>query len=448
MPQLKYIPLEQVWWDKRFRDDLGDIAALAESIKEKGILQPITVAVPNERGYELLAGERRVTAARSAGLTEIPALIREKRDVIDAREVELLENIARKNFTWAEECALVAELDSLCRSRNMEWSGRKTAELLGESKSNVARKLEMAQALEQVPELAQVDTFNDAHKMLKALEEKAIVQTLRQRQTAAMEAPGLKRGLDMMLKIADGNYVVGDTFKGLAELRSEGAVHIIECDPPYGINLNEQKRSKDNVVSNVHSYNEVESSEYVTFLNKLSKELYRVAGQNCWLVFWFGPTWQREVLDALRSAGWQVDEIPAVWTKHSGQTMQPERYFARGYESFFLARKGNPVLLKRGRLNVFDYPPVPGTKKYHPTERPVLLIEEILNCLGVPRQIVLVPFLGSGATLRAAYNCGMSAFGWDLNPEYKDKFMLAVEEDTKALSGDSDDNDETSAGNQ
>ena len=90
-------------------------------------------------------------------------------------------------------------------------------------------------------------------------------------------------------------------------------------------------------------------------------------------------------------------------------------------------------MVERGRSNVFSFAGVAGQKKYHPTERPVGLIEEILSTLTAGLSIVFVPFLGSGATLRACYNLGLKAFGSDLNGEYKSKFMLAVEEDARKL---------------
>ncbi|MHB8413906.1 MAG: DNA methyltransferase [Acidiferrobacteraceae bacterium] len=434
MNRLEIVPLDKIHWNKRYREDLGDIDSLAESMQEKGVLQPITIT-PD---YELLAGERRVTAARKAGLVEIPALVRSKEDAIDAREIELMENVLRKDFTWSERCALEQEIDRLYKEKNLDWSGRKTAQLLSRSQSSISRDLQLAKAIEDIPELAEYKTADEAYKVLKKLEEDAIVTTLRERQSIAMNNDGLERGLKLALKLADSNYHIGDTFKGLAELRSDGLVHVIECDPPYGIDLASVKSSKDSPTSNVHSYNEIDKSEYPAFIKRLAKELYRVAGQHAWLVFWFGPTWQHETITALRDSGWQVDDIPAIWAKPNGQTLQPELYLGRAYEPFFLARKGKPVLMKRGRLNMFNYSGVPSTTKYHPTERPVQLIQDILETLSVPRQVVLVPFLGSGATLRAAYNCGMSAFGWDLNGEYKNRFMLAVEQDSKSLNGESE----------
>lgn len=434
--QVSEVDIQKVWWDKRYRAEMGDIISLIDSIKDKGIIQPITVTP----ALELLAGGRRVTAGRLAGLTTIPALIREKADDIDAREIELIENLVRKDFTWDERARLTAEIDRLYKEKNTDWSGRATAKLLDRSQSSVARDLQLASTIEVFPELAKLDTADEALKVVKKMEVNAIIGELRTRQVEQVATGiGLGRGLQLMLRLADGNYNVGDTFKGLAELPSnadEGSFtrfHIIECDPPYGIDLREQKASKDNITSNVHSYEEIAAEAYPDFLNKLARELYRVAGQHTFLVFWFGPSWQHQVLTALRTAGWLVDEIPCIWAKTQGQTLQPKMYFGRAYEPFFLCRKGAPAILQEGRLNVFNFPGTPGSKKYHPTERPVALIEEILTSLGGPMSKVLVPFLGSGATLRAAYNLGMTGTGWDMNPEYKDKFMLAVEEDTKAI---------------
>lgn len=449
---LKMVELAKVHWDDRFRNDFGDIDGLTESVREKGLLQPITIT-PD---FRLLAGERRVRACRAVGLEKVPALVRKIEGEIDAREIEMMENLYRKNFSWAEECRGIAEIDKLYKEKDLDWSGRKTAQLLDKSVTGVVRALKLNKIITVMPELAEMKTADEALKTVAKLEEQAITTELAQRQqnstTAALRQGSVitteQRMLASMLQQADGNYRVGDTFKGLAELRTAGVVHIIECDPPYGIELNKVKASKDTAGNTVDSYQEVPVEDYPQFLVKLTQELYRVAAPNAWLIFWFGPSWQHEVLTTLREAKWLVDEIPGIWIKRHGQTLQPELYMARAYEPFYLCRKGTPVLVKRGRINVFDFPGDSGTKKFHPTQRPVTLVQELLEMIGVPRNIVLVPFLGSGNTLRAAYNAGMSAFGWDLNAEYKPRFMLNVEADTRALSAVVEEDDEDGPGYQ
>lgn len=441
---LKQLNLDDVKVGERFRKDYGDLDGLAGSIKEKGLLQPITV----DKSYNLLAGGRRVQACKLAGLTKIPVLIRPVTGEIDAREIELFENIWRQDFEWHERAALVAEIDRLYKSQNLDWSGRKTAELLNRGVTSVARDLELAKMVVVMPELAEKETAAEALKVVEKLKADAYTDELHKRQQANVisiqkgetNVGFHQRALADTLKVADANYRIGDVFQGLAELRTNGMIHVIECDPPYGIDLQAKKAgAKDNLEAGVlGSYQDIPADEYKEFLSKLTKELYRVAAPNSWLVFWFGPTWQHEVLSALKEAKWQPDEIPCIWVKEQGQTLAPEVYLGRGYEPFYMCRKGQPMLNRRGRLNVFDYGKVSPGKKYHSTQRPIPLIEDLLGTLGTSLHVVLVPFLGSGATLRAAYNRGMKGFGWDISADYKKKFMLAVEEDTKKLFAEPD----------
>lgn len=438
--KLKHVNLAEIIVEDRFRKDYGDLEELKESIRNKGIIQPLTV----DSRMRLMAGGRRHAAATALGLPTVPVVMREFEDEIDSQEIELMENIHRKDFTWAEQCKLVQSIDSLYKQKHgSNWSGRKTAELLDRGVATVARNLQLAAAITVMPELAEQKTADDALKMIKKIEENAIISELRSRQQRRLDDEGhpdqkvigsqTERGIRTMIRLAQDNYCISDVFEGMKGLRDNGRIEIIECDPPYGIDLTEQKASKRSVDSNVHSYEEVPADKYESFLEKLTSELYRVAGKDCWLVFWYGPTWHQQVLDALRKAGWHVDEIPAIWAKTQGQTLQPEVYLARGYEPFFLARKGKPVMAQRGRLNVFNFPGVSGKLKYHPTQRPIPLIEEIFSTLGVGNQHVFVPFLGSGATLLACYKLGFRGFGFDLNGEYKDKFMLEVENQARRM---------------
>lgn len=419
--KVKFVKISEIKEGTRFRKDLGDILSLVESIREKGVIQPITVSTD----FTLLAGQRRLTAAKEAGLAQIPALIREIKGEVDLREIELIENLCRLDFSYAERAALVKEIDRLYQEKHMDWSGRKTANLLNRGHSSVARDIKLANAIELMPEIALEKTADDAHKMIAKVEERQVVGELRRRQSL----PGLDKGVQAMLALANANYRVGDTFKGLAEMPSDGLSSIIECDPPYGIDLTNTKRGKEEPGAIVQTYNEVSAVGYDLFLGELCRELYRVASPSAFLVFWFGPTWHTQVMSNLRAAGWLVDDIPCIWAKQGGQTMHPEYYLARTYEPFFLCRKGKPILNQRGRSNVFSFSGETG--KYHPTQRPISLMQDLLSTLGVELQTVLVPFLGSGVTLRAAYKCGMRASGWDMSGEYKDKFLLAVEEDAK-----------------
>src|SRR5690242_14906347 len=117
------VPLDQISVKDRFRGELGNIDELVDSIRAKGVLQPITIDTESK----LLAGERRLTAARKAGLATIPCVVRATQDNIDALEIELFENIHRKDFLWAERARLEKRIFDLKSEKDPNWSQRRQA---------------------------------------------------------------------------------------------------------------------------------------------------------------------------------------------------------------------------------------------------------------------------------------------------------------------------------
>lgn len=96
-----------------FEDEHNTLDDLAESIKARGLLQPVLVRPTTNSGYELVAGERRYRAAKLAGLSQIPAVIKEMTDE-EAEDAQLAENIHRKNLTQIEEAKKIQkDLDRL-----------------------------------------------------------------------------------------------------------------------------------------------------------------------------------------------------------------------------------------------------------------------------------------------------------------------------------------------
>ena len=426
---LREVPIGSIIVGERFREDYGNIGDLAESIKEKGLLQPITL----DENLNLLAGGRRYTACQKVGLKKIPALIRATEDTLDAREIELMENVMRKDMTWFEQNNLVAEIHKLHQEKyGDEWSGRKTAGLLGRATGGISEDLQINEAMEYLPELKECKDRKSAIKMLKKAQESVIVNELVRKQDEEIK----EKGDDALLKIAQSNFEIGDALEGLEELiethrelKMVSPIQFIEVDPPYGIELNDIKKGEETY----EEYHEIDPEHYNLWLHVLCPLLYDAAGPDAWMIFWYGPTWHCEVKHALEEAGWNVDDIPAIWRKGAGQTNAPQYYLGRAYEPFFICRKGNISIRAQGRSNVFDFAPVPPSEKYHPTQRPMEMMTDILNTFTYPGSVVLIPFLGSGVTLRACYYNKMKGFGWDLSEEHKKRFMLLVEEDARRI---------------
>lgn len=120
----------------RQKFDDNSLAELADSIKEVGVLQPITVKkVPN--GYEIIAGERRWRAARLAGLTTVPVIVREYSD-LEALEAALIENLQRVDLNPLEEAQTYKRLQTEFNLNQEEIAAR-----VGKSRAVIANAMRL-----------------------------------------------------------------------------------------------------------------------------------------------------------------------------------------------------------------------------------------------------------------------------------------------------------------
>ena len=129
---------------------------LAVSIKEHGVIQPIIVRKVNDK-YEIIAGERRYKASALAGLTKIPAIIRDLDDK-ESSKVALLENLQRKNLNPIEEAKTyqkILELDQMTQEE--------LAKTMGKSQSAVANKLRLLSLPEEVQEALLKENISERH---------------------------------------------------------------------------------------------------------------------------------------------------------------------------------------------------------------------------------------------------------------------------------------------
>ena len=114
--------------------DATDLKELADSISRYGVLQPLTVRRQN-RGYELVAGERRLRAARLAGLGKVPCIVLDV-DTEASSLIALVENLQRRDLDYIEEAEGLAKL-----IQTFDMSQEEAARRVGKSQSAVANKL-------------------------------------------------------------------------------------------------------------------------------------------------------------------------------------------------------------------------------------------------------------------------------------------------------------------
>jgi ParB family chromosome partitioning protein len=140
----------------RKRLDSESVSELAESVRVQGVVQPVLVR-PAGDGYELIAGERRWRAARSAGLATIPAVVREAEDR-DALLLALVENVARENLSAVEEARAYATLLD-----EFGLTLGDVAERVGRSKPSVSNRLRLLDLPEDVLALVERGQLTEGH---------------------------------------------------------------------------------------------------------------------------------------------------------------------------------------------------------------------------------------------------------------------------------------------
>ena len=139
-----------------FREE--DLVELADSIRTKGLVQPIVVR-PNGMagGYEIVAGERRWRAAQRAGLHTVPVIIRELNDR-EVLELAIIENVQRQDLNAIEEAAGYREL-----VERFDYSQEQLSEIIGKSRSHVANTLRLLKLPLPVQTLVQSGELTAGH---------------------------------------------------------------------------------------------------------------------------------------------------------------------------------------------------------------------------------------------------------------------------------------------
>jgi ParB/RepB/Spo0J family partition protein len=126
------------------RSDLGELGELAASITSLGIIQPLTVRPTDDGRYLLVAGERRYAAALAAGLTEVPAIVREMDDK-QALAFALVENCQRRDLNPTEEAGAYRVLID-----HHGYTQRTLAKQIGRSQSHIAKRLALLELPQDV----------------------------------------------------------------------------------------------------------------------------------------------------------------------------------------------------------------------------------------------------------------------------------------------------------
>jgi len=142
----------------RKRFDEAGLSALADSIRERGVLQPVIVRPLPAGRFELIAGERRWRATQLAGQPTIPALINDRLDGVASLELALIENVAREDLTPIEEARTIATLLD-----DLNVTATRLARQLGRSRTDLAHTVRLLDLPDQAIDLIDQGVLTKGH---------------------------------------------------------------------------------------------------------------------------------------------------------------------------------------------------------------------------------------------------------------------------------------------
>ena len=170
--QVKEVPISEIRpnpYQPRKEFEPAAIEELAQSITEHGIVQPLIVR-KSIKGYDLVAGERRLRAAKSIGLKNVPVIVKSYSDQ-QLMEIALIENLQRENLNPLEEAEAYGKLIS-----HHEYTQEQLAKKVGKSRPHVANMLRLLQLPEKIRHLLSTSALTMGHARALLTVEKEQVQ--------------------------------------------------------------------------------------------------------------------------------------------------------------------------------------------------------------------------------------------------------------------------------
>lgn len=428
------VTVDDVVVKERIREELGEpeIKELMESLLALGQLQPIVVRENGDGKYELVAGERRLVAcARLAKENkaikghEVGYIWAEPRDSVAPHvqlQMEFDENMKRKDFTYIEKARFIRKfhetMEEQAKDVGAQWSNELTAVSLRLSPASISHYLRIEEAVKTDPMIAKAVTLGAAVKRMKLVEK----QRARQVEVRDNAAESFESASKIL--------TCGDALE-LIKTIPDNSIDCINFDPPWGDDVGHKSNENwdgfedDTVTSD-------------NIINTMLPELYRVLKNDRIMIYWYRAWAYNDMVSRLEGAGFNVKftRTPCIWYKPdkvSDQNRFPEKQLIESYETFILARKGDPIFYERNWQNVFPYNRVPLAALIHPTEKPMELCDRLLKLLTIPGEVVLDPTAGSCAILHAALLSGRKARGFELSESIHGRGVTRLAECLKGL---------------
>lgn len=198
-----------------------------------------------------------------------------------------------------------------------------------------------------------------------------------------------------------------DCLNVLKQLPAE-SIDLICTDPPYNIDFIPQRKTHEGILND-----NMDWEKFDAFMQPVMYELYRVLKNNS-VAFIFTGFSSSAFYKYATTSGFRV-KCQIVWVKNNfgiGYHFRPQ------HEDIWACFKGEPAIPREAISSVQYFDKVNGIDLLHSCEKPVPLLEKLINQYGEIGGIVLDPFMGSGSTGEAAFKCGRRFIGVELDSEH------------------------------
>lgn len=414
------IPIEAIIIGERFREDLGDIETLAESIRDVGLIHPIVV----DEKHNLIAGRRRIAAFEHLGRKKIPAIVI---DLEDIRKGEIEENVKRLNFTPSEIVAieryLKPEIAAEAKKRqeatqlagkdktgkpvtkqeigasNLEGPKGETDEIIarktGVSKNTLRKAVKIVEAAEKEPEKwgELIDKVDSGKTSVDAAVKK-IKKTERAEEKAALVRTGKTRA-----------HIKKQDCKDFLSELDDKSVDLLLTDPPYYTDVDDIESFVDSWLSLALSKIKDTGQAYI-FIGAYAIEL-------------------KTYLIALeKGEGKRFDDPQIlVWTYKNTLGPKPKKQYKRNWFAILYLRGSEAPdlncvdLVEQYSVQEFNAVDARHEIKYHKWQKPLDLAKRLIIQGSDEASFVIDPFAGSGTFLIAAAELGRKNLGVEVDDE-------------------------------
>ncbi len=471
---IETLDISDIIIQNRARQEIGDLDDLIGSIKESGQLNPILV---NDQ-YELIAGERRIRAMKKLGRKKIIARIMTNISPDDALVIELMENLARKEFNWHEELSIKLKLHTGWKKEADEkettWGFRETniqfKKIFAKSSlGGLSTDLVLAAAIETFPQLKEYNTKGTAKDAYKKLgQQAAAIQSMdnlpkeeKERMAKLMSGGAITKLINKkpakastLLKaqhadelpdleaLNDGSLLndetgedpeqeeeiittniepvyVTESYETFIHKIPDNIVGMIELDPPYAIAYEDTAQKSTKKQIDVKDWT---TEQLYNFYSKYLPIFYAKLLPNSWILCWTGKEHIENTQDIAKETGFKIQQ-PGVWTKPGGGASNtPSTTMIANYENFLLFRKGNAIFNHNYLLASISSPSANSSNRIHEWEKPVEVYDIIFKQISRAGSIMLSPFAGSGNAMISAAKHDMTPMGCDDDQTYVHRF--------------------------